>query len=465
MNPAPATFPHATPAVEFSPRPLGLHPTSAQLQRSFESFTAGLKEGGPDTANRPSAEPFAAQADAEKLKPLIRSERRPGAPETDADNEPASWSGALWSSLPPPPQADIRLLETAPELQAGSEVAAATALGVSLEEDSLLSLRARDLFVEGALQPEPDSSLPPAALRTEARARTDESRVQPDGPASAPNQSKETDAGKLRLDSTWTATSDEAEITVVREGGAPIHNQPAAGTTVAQQQSDMKPTLQQEEIAGSPVPLVTARQGLSSPARLGAHRPGTGAGVESPSGEELSRSQTQWVGESATGTSLESEALDAVARLEPARDLAPLILEQVVHFRRSSLEALDVVLKPDRGTELHLQLTQHGGQIEVQIRCERGDSHQLNTGWARLQESLAQQGIRLAPLEGGSLFAGGEQFGRQQQGAPHHPSDPTEWWPDPRNQAVGARPISATSTIAPLQRAFTGPQRVLESWA
>ncbi len=169
-------------------------------------------------------------------------------------------------------------------------------------------------------------------------------------------------------------------------------------------------------------------------------------------------------GGGATGTTFSTESPEARPAAEPSRNLAPMIQDHIVNFRKAGLESLQVVLKPDSGTELHLHLTQHGGQIEVQIRCDRGDAQQLGAGWSRLQETFAQNGIRLAPLEGGSMFSSGDQFGRQ-QGSPRQPQNPADWLiPAPILPAL-PRTLSSNATHPTSRPPVLAPQRVLESWA
>jgi hypothetical protein len=76
-----------------------------------------------------------------------------------------------------------------------------------------------------------------------------------------------------------------------------------------------------------------------------------------------------------------------------------LISREVVMVRQSGAEALAVSLKVDAHTSLFLQLTNHNGQIEATVRCEKGDAGALGGHWGQLQESLARQNVQLQPLE------------------------------------------------------------------
>lgn len=62
-------------------------------------------------------------------------------------------------------------------------------------------------------------------------------------------------------------------------------------------------------------------------------------------------------------------------------------------------KALVVTLRPDSLTELHLELNHRNGEVEAVIRCERGNFQELNAQWSQLQDSMAQQKVRLAPLQ------------------------------------------------------------------
>jgi hypothetical protein len=79
------------------------------------------------------------------------------------------------------------------------------------------------------------------------------------------------------------------------------------------------------------------------------------------------------------------------------------VSESVVSFKRIGAESVDVNLQPDRGTEISLHLSLTNGQVEVAARLDRGNFDSLNTHWSDLQQSLAQQGIRVGQLEHSSL--------------------------------------------------------------
>jgi len=75
------------------------------------------------------------------------------------------------------------------------------------------------------------------------------------------------------------------------------------------------------------------------------------------------------------------------------------IREHVLVLRVSQQNELNVVLRPDANTELVLQLRQVDGQVHLQARCERGDFTWLDSQWSAIQNTLAQQGVRVEPLQ------------------------------------------------------------------
>jgi len=85
------------------------------------------------------------------------------------------------------------------------------------------------------------------------------------------------------------------------------------------------------------------------------------------------------------------------------------------------------------------------------VRCERGDFDQLSALWPQLQESLAGQKVRLAPLQESSLNlpnpppprSGGTDLSQSGQHS-HRQSAPGE-------ESLAERPSSATLGSSPEQ--------------
>lgn len=79
------------------------------------------------------------------------------------------------------------------------------------------------------------------------------------------------------------------------------------------------------------------------------------------------------------------------------------VTDAVVSFKRTGANSADVSLRPDKGTELSLHLSLNNGQVQVAARLEQGNFDSLNSRWSELQQSLAQQGIRVGHLDHASL--------------------------------------------------------------
>jgi hypothetical protein len=84
------------------------------------------------------------------------------------------------------------------------------------------------------------------------------------------------------------------------------------------------------------------------------------------------------------------------ARVE---QVARMVTQEVTMLRQSGATSLAVSLKVDAHTELFVQLTSHGGQMQASLHCERGSLAGLDGHWGQLQESLARQNVQLMPLQ------------------------------------------------------------------
>ena len=132
--------------------------------------------------------------------------------------------------------------------------------------------------------------------------------------------------------------------------------------------------------------------------------------------------------------------------------ISKLVMGEVALIKQHSSDSMAVVLRPDAETELFVHLTQRNGQIEATVRCERGDLQHLGALWGQLQESLAQQKIRLAPLQeppsNHSNFnqpAGSDPNGSG-NGSPRHSQ---REGPQPDKQFMDEWPTPASSSTDP----------------
>ena len=116
----------------------------------------------------------------------------------------------------------------------------------------------------------------------------------------------------------------------------------------------------------------------------------------------------------------DSVAASAVvdARINSLERTQNLVMVSAVRLSDSGNNSMQVVIKPDAGTQLSLELRQQGGKVEVQAALQQGDFNHLNQQWPDLQQRLEERGIRLAPLtdEGasGSNNGGSEAFQNKQ---------------------------------------------------
>jgi hypothetical protein len=101
--------------------------------------------------------------------------------------------------------------------------------------------------------------------------------------------------------------------------------------------------------------------------------------------------------------------------LERTQDLVTV---NAMRLTDSGNNSMQVVIKPDAGTQLSLELRQQNGAVEVQAVLQQGDFNHLNQQWSHLQHSLEQRGIRLAPLtDNATAFtnnSGGEMYQNKQ---------------------------------------------------
>jgi hypothetical protein len=100
--------------------------------------------------------------------------------------------------------------------------------------------------------------------------------------------------------------------------------------------------------------------------------------------------------------------------LERTQDMVTL---NATRLSDSGNNSMQVVIKPDAGTQLSLELRQHSGGVEVQAVLQQGNFNHLSQQWPDLQQKLDQRGIRLAPLtdDAASANNGGNETFQQKQ--------------------------------------------------
>lgn len=124
----------------------------------------------------------------------------------------------------------------------------------------------------------------------------------------------------------------------------------------------------------------------------------------------------------------EWSSFDGIAEapeIQAPKDIESLEVIQAIRshvelLRTSGQGKLDVVLRPDGQTQLHLQVERINGQIFVQARCERGDFAHLESNWSAIQQSLATQGVRVEPLQQSASFQQNSNFNDSFSSAERH---------------------------------------------
>lgn len=251
------------------------------------------------------------------------------------------------------------------------------------------------------------------------------------------------------------AGAKPAEMAV--KAGESLHGTHAASPTV-----EVKSWFQRDEFAALTPPPSGAGATVVATSRLNRERQTTSLPTAETSGVTSLASDRP----SETTVTSNLPDLPAVSPADHVAKVTALLQDQVVRFRQTARESVEVVLRPDSQTELHVQLVQRAGQIEATVRCDRGDTQALGGNWSRLQESLAQQGVRLAPLGESSLgFAGEHSRQGFNSPRPQLPEAP-QFAPGSRSRnASSVPPITLTAGNGPRTASTGTSRRALESWA
>jgi len=183
-----------------------------------------------------------------------------------------------------------------------------------------------------------------------------------------------------------------------------------SGTPVATNEVRMKSAVNENEFAGSALQDLPS-DGQIAPSAGGAGNADKGAKASQPIIIDFPADQetpARWmaVGITHAGAANPTMTANAGSAGTPAApalsQVERMISREVTMVRQSGAESLAVTLKVDSRTSLFLQLTNHNGQIEASVRCEKGGAGVLDSHWGELQESLARQNVQLLPLQDNS---------------------------------------------------------------
>jgi hypothetical protein len=235
----------------------------------------------------------------------------------------------------------------------------------------------------------------------------------------------------------------------------------------------MKSTAEQNETAGRAVqklPRTSSNGSLSSD---------SGASSTGQLGTTGSGRKTEWTSlpgmadltvQSATGELHDTSTLVAGSAADSSASqverVSHLITQEAMVIRQSGAATLAVSLKLDHQTELFVQLTNHNGQIQASLRCERGSLAGLDGHWGQLQESLARQNVQLLPQENQSSFRG--QSGAYSDATSKDPGQPSQNQRPPSGnlRAESSLPDQpANPTTSPKTKNKNSGRKGWESWA
>ena len=127
-----------------------------------------------------------------------------------------------------------------------------------------------------------------------------------------------------------------------------------------------------------------------------------------------------------------------------------LVSLQVMRLHETGADELRVVIKPDTGTQLSLNLQQRNGSVEVQAVLDRGNFDLLNRHWPELQQQLEARGVRVAPLSSAEHFFGGGSQGFRQPTTHNgqHSGDDAELAEAPATLVPGLPTATATASAS-----------------
>ncbi|HZL13842.1 MAG TPA: hypothetical protein VFC85_06825, partial [Verrucomicrobiae bacterium] len=153
-----------------------------------------------------------------------------------------------------------------------------------------------------------------------------------------------------------------------------------------------------------------------------------------------------------------SSAVVADQRLQVLERMQDLVALNALRLGNSSANSLQVVVKPDAGTQLSLELRQRGDGVEALAVLQRGDFEHLNQQWPGLQQQLESRRIRLAPLvnDGNLVNSDGNNFQHKQNQSAKSNLFSTEMF----MESAPAVPV-----IAPFGKSVASANQGWETWA
>lgn len=241
----------------------------------------------------------------------------------------------------------------------------------------------------------------------------------------------------------------------------------ARGTAVAQQETPMNMAAKQNKFAGAvDQKLPGSFSALGKPVSPAPSGGGTAPLAGQPQDSAAPAMSATAVSSNASATAGSSNVSDASSilssPLQTVQRTQDLMAMHIVQMHEAGTDSLRVVIKPDTGLQLSLQLQQHADGIDVQARVDHGDYHLLNQHWAELQQQFELRGIRVAPLSNSGFFSGGGSEGFHQSSKTYGQLSEEEAAPTPTRALASGYPPSAIAISASTSTTLS---RRWESWA
>jgi hypothetical protein len=264
--------------------------------------------------------------------------------------------------------------------------------------------------------------------------------------------------------------SDEAGDFVFSQNpaaaAAPTASAKPHGTSVAKQDVPMKNTEQTNKVAG---PGEKVLPGDAIPVARENNLPGRASSLPVSARVVLPETNVATVSTAADSPVRSAGSVEVAAAISNVTDIRSQALERThdlmaLHATRlvgSSSDSLQVVIKPDAGTQLSLELRQRGGGIEAQAVLQSGDLENLKQHWPELQQRLEQRGIKLAPLTSAENFASWSGS----QGFKHQPDQPAEREPIFSGAFAGFVPAAVVNNLPDEPAIQTASSRGWQTWA
>jgi hypothetical protein len=164
---------------------------------------------------------------------------------------------------------------------------------------------------------------------------------------------------------------------------------------------------------GQELPTAVAAADLAAAAELSRTRPASARGADLGAEAAFAVSPQ-------SSSDLTTPAVERTPQPAPIEAAHRAIENTTVNLRRMEAGSVSMVLKPDPTLQLALHVKWQQGRLEALAVLERGDLKALGANWSQLQQRLAEQGIRLAPLVTGTEYAasfsnGHSSFPKQQR--------------------------------------------------